>query len=345
MVSLKENSPPRIPSLADQSTRPFWSVMIPTYNSGDWLEVALKSVLDQDPGPDRMQIAVVDDASPNKAAEATVKRVGGGRVEFHGHDQNAGLASNWNRCLALSRGRWVHVLHQDDFVLPGFYERLARPDKECPAAASAFCQFSIVDELGNWCALSKLERRTAGPLENWLGQISRRQAIHCPAVVVKREVYEQIGGFRDDLCFVLDWEMWVRIATKFPVWYEPTVMACYRTHDSNETSRLKSLGRTLADVHAGVEIVRRYLPLEFRGLAGSELIDGERGRVMEEAVRLLDQGDRLGALGLVREVCRYEPLRRFSRSVLRARSRAALMSVGELMDSRGKRTRDATTEA
>ncbi len=288
-----------------------------------------------------MQIAVVDDASPNGKAKATVERLGNGRVEFHGHDRNVGLAANWNRCLALSRGHWVHVLHQDDFVLPGFYDLMARADKESPEVGSAFCHFSLVDELGNWRGLSKLERKTAGLLDCWLGQISRRQAVQCAAVVVKREVYEQIGGYRNDLCFVLDWEMWVRIAANFPVWYEPTVLACYRTHDSSETSRLKSLGRTLADIHTGVGIVRGYLPAEHRAHAGIDLISEERGCVMKEASRLLDEGDRAAAVGLVREVCRHEPLRRFSRSVLRARLRAALPSVW----LRRERSRHALTDS
>jgi Glycosyl transferase family 2 len=321
-------------AVSDPSSRPFWSVMIPTYNAGAWLEIALRSVLNQDPGPDRMQVAVVDDASPNGNAKATVERVGNGRVEFHGHDQNVGLAANWNRCLALSRGRWVHVLHQDDFVLPGFYDLLGRADQESSEVGSAFCQNAFVDELSNWHGLSKLERRTAGLLESWLGQISHRQAVQCAAVVVKREVYEKIGGFRNDLCFVLDWEMWVRIAANFPVWYEPSVLACFRSHESSETSRLKSLGRTLADTHAGVRIVRGYLPAEHRAHAGVDLISEERGCVMKAANRLLDQGDRVAAIELVREVCRHEPLRRFSRSVLRARSRAAILSVGEAIHLR-----------
>jgi len=65
----KMTSIPQPPAInraaADAGARPFWSVMIPTYNPrADYLEETLHSVLQQNPGPKQMQIEVVDDCSP-----------------------------------------------------------------------------------------------------------------------------------------------------------------------------------------------------------------------------------------------------------------------------------------
>ncbi|MFX0196931.1 MAG: glycosyltransferase, partial [Candidatus Hodarchaeota archaeon] len=49
---------PRVGPVPEGIHRPFWSVMIPTYNCKHYLEEAFNSVLEQDPGPDEMQIAV-----------------------------------------------------------------------------------------------------------------------------------------------------------------------------------------------------------------------------------------------------------------------------------------------
>src|SRR4051812_23537649 len=87
---------PRICPVPEGIDRPFWSVMIPAYEPTDLLEQALRSVLDQDPGPDRMQIAVVDDGSPSHRAEEIARRLMPGRVEFHRNELNLGLAGNWN---------------------------------------------------------------------------------------------------------------------------------------------------------------------------------------------------------------------------------------------------------
>jgi glycosyltransferase involved in cell wall biosynthesis len=131
-----------IARLAERGDRPFWSVMIPTYNASGLLKKILRSVLDQDPGPGQMQIAVVDDCSPSGVAAQIVDRVAPGRVEFHRQPSNVGLAANWNGCIERARGHWIHLLHQDDVVLARFYERLGRAGRECPDAGAAFCRQS-----------------------------------------------------------------------------------------------------------------------------------------------------------------------------------------------------------
>src|SRR6266513_6293985 len=107
MTSISE--PPAINRVAaDAGARPFWSIMIPTYNPRpDYLEETLHSVLQQDPGPEQMQIEVIDDRSTDDVAAQTIRRVGGGRVSFHAKPQNRGLANTWNRCVERARGHWV----------------------------------------------------------------------------------------------------------------------------------------------------------------------------------------------------------------------------------------------
>ena len=56
--------------------RPVWSVMIPTYHCARYLGETLRSVLAQDPGPDAMQIEVVDDHSTQDDPERVVREVG-----------------------------------------------------------------------------------------------------------------------------------------------------------------------------------------------------------------------------------------------------------------------------
>src|SRR6266700_4385331 len=131
--------PPAIRVLPVGDGRPFWSVMIPTYNPrADYLEDTLHSVLQQDPGPEQMQIEVIDDRSTDDLAAQTVRRVGSGRVSFHAEPQNRGLAGTWNRCIERARGHWVHILHQDDIVLPGFYDHLRKGTGDSRVGA-VFC--------------------------------------------------------------------------------------------------------------------------------------------------------------------------------------------------------------
>ncbi len=214
--------PPAIHGLPVDDSRPLWSVMIPTYNpQPDYLEETLLSVLKQDQGPDQMQIEVVDDCSRDDTAFEVTRRVGAGRVTFHAELQNRGLANSWNRCIERARGHWVHILHQDDIVLPGFYDVLRKGAERSPAGA-IFCRHAIANSKGHWIRISELHRESAGLLDDWHASITAECVIQCAAIAIRRCVYEQLGGFLLHLRYVADWEMWQRIASQFPFCFEPS---------------------------------------------------------------------------------------------------------------------------
>lgn len=243
------------------AARPFWSVMIPVYRRTRYLGQALESVLAQDPGAEQMQIEVVDDGSPSGEIEALVQALGRGRVAFFRQPRNLGLGGNWTACIQRARGQWVHILHDDDLVLPGFYARLRGAVEQAPAVGAAVCRHVKVDEDGHWHWISPLERRTPGLLENWIERIGVSQRIQCPAIVVRRSVYEALGGFHPALFYALDWEMWKRIAAQYPIWYEPRPLACFREHPLSHSWHLVESGAAMiADARKAIDISRAYLP-------------------------------------------------------------------------------------
>jgi glycosyltransferase involved in cell wall biosynthesis len=258
--------PPLIPGTEGSGARPYWSVIIPTYNPRtDYLEQTLRSVLQQDPGPDQMQIEVIDDGSSDDIARELVRRVGAGRVTFHAEPQNRGLANAWNRCIERARGHWVHILHHDDVVLPGFYERLYDGIVCNPDVGMAFSRFAVIDADGHWIGLGPLESTRAGVLNNWLERIATGYHLECSAVVVKRATYERLGGFTPELVCFLDMEMWVRIAANAPVYYEPQILAGNRRHGKNVHSFQERTGENMQDMAKAISIWKNYLPLNSRG--------------------------------------------------------------------------------
>src|SRR5262245_44563206 len=98
---------PCINPVPDDVERPFWSVMIPTHNPNHhYLEQALNSVLKQDPGPQEMQIELIDDGSTDFDAEAFLHKMGVSRVSLYRQPQRLGIGGNWNTCLERARGYW-----------------------------------------------------------------------------------------------------------------------------------------------------------------------------------------------------------------------------------------------
>jgi glycosyltransferase involved in cell wall biosynthesis len=201
--------------------------MIPVYNCASYLVETLTSVLAQDPGAEVMQIQVVDDASTDTDVAALVRALGGHRVEYYRQPANVGSLRNFETCLNQARGQLVHLLHGDDRVRPGFYTKMGALFEAYPAMGSAACHYAYIGDASELVHVPPLLAPEAGLLDNWLLRIARTQALQYACTVVRRSVYEQLGGFYGTN-YAEDWEMWVRIARHYPVGYLPETLADYR---------------------------------------------------------------------------------------------------------------------
>jgi len=256
-------TPPQIAPVPNNIKRPRWSVMIPAYNCSKYLSECIQSVLIQDPGAEEMQIEVVDDCSTDADVASLVQQIGKGRVEFFRQEKNRGSLRNFETCLNRSKGQWIHLLHGDDAVKPGFYEKIEYLFNKYPQTGAAFTGFTYVDEKNERLYDNEKLLDKDGVLPDWLLRIARRQLIQTPAIVVKRSVYEQLGSFFA-VTYGEDWEMWVRIAAHFPVAHSPKQLARYRVHTNNLTSRNFLSGQSMTDANIVVEIIQQYLPPEKR---------------------------------------------------------------------------------
>ncbi len=261
MNNLDLEQPPIIRPIDSGENRPIWSVMIPTYNCADYLRETLEGVLRQDPGEEYMQIEVVDDFSTRDDPEAVVEELGQGRVKFFRQEKNVGSLRNFETCINRSRGILVHQLHGDDSVLPGFYSKMQRLFDRFPDIGAAFCRHEFIDSQGNHLSYSKMEQEEAGILDEWLYRIAQRNRMQTPSVVVKREVYEILGAFRS-VHYGEDWEMWVRIASKYAVGFEPTPLASYRKHSSSISGQYVRTAQNIRDIQKVIQIINTYLPVD-----------------------------------------------------------------------------------
>jgi glycosyltransferase involved in cell wall biosynthesis len=279
--------------------------MIPTHDCAPYLRHTLASVLAQDPGPELMQIEVVDDASSDRP-EAVVHELGGGRVGFFRQPHNVGHVANFNTCLARSRGQVVHLLHGDDCVRDGFYAAMGRLLEAEPTAGAAFCRYIAIDEQGDWSSIAALEQRSAGLIPDWLEKIAVGQRLQTPCMVVRREAYEQLGGFDVRGGFAEDWEMWVRIAARYPVAYEPQPLALYRVHTLSRTGRMVRTGENVRDLRRVIEINREHFPPAQADEIARRALRETATTCLRRARRLLGAGDTAAMWAQVREAIRSD---------------------------------------
>lgn len=253
------NAPPLIEPLTSEVDRPIWSVMIPVYNCSRYFSETIQSVLLQGYDEFEMQIEVVDDASTDADVDAIVYAIGKGRVKYYRQPQNVGSLRNFETCLTRARGRFIHLLHGDDRIRPGYYMKMEELFQKNPLAGASFSCFANIDGNGKVLSSHQIQSHVDGILKNWLPRIAERNHIQYAAISVRREVYETLGSFYGSTGGE-DWEMWVRIAHRYPVAYTPICLAEYREHEDSITGAKFLNGETLRDSKRVMEIVQSYLP-------------------------------------------------------------------------------------
>jgi hypothetical protein len=199
-------------------------------------------------------------------------------------------------------------LHDDDIVLPGFYQHLEVAFKQEPSIGVAFCRHGHIDESDRQHHyLSKLERSTPGIISNFIEQIAVKTQIDPPAIVVRRSVYEHLGGYRPELCGATDAEMWRRIAAHYPVWFEPQVLAYFRVHSCSQTSALIRSGKNIADLRRAIELSRPHFPSDLAESLSNRALEECALYALSNAFRTLSRGDFAATIAQIREAlkCSY----------------------------------------
>jgi len=193
-----------------------------------------------------MQIEVVDDCSTRDDPEMIVREFGGGRVAFYRQPHNVGATENFNACIRRSVGHLIHILHGDDWVLPGFYDRVELSARRHQEIAFIGSRAFVVDEGGQLESLSPRTPTLERPGKD-VTPFVYANPFRTPAIVVRRQFYEAAGGFIPELIHTADWEMWVRAIGYGGGCVINHPLACYRHFAANETNRLARTAEGLRD--------------------------------------------------------------------------------------------------
>lgn len=239
-----------------------WSVVVPAHNCAHFLGETLAEVVEQLGGRDDAEIIVVDDASTDDV-EGVVRAVGGGAVRYERNARNLGAVATFNRCIALSRGEIVHILHGDDTVLPGFYVAMEMALEGSPAL-TAMCRTRHIDGDGVTLHETRRYREGTGIWEGAFDAFAVSNRVRAPGMVVRRSAYETFGGFRTDLPHAADWELWTRMASHGPVMFVDEILAGYRKHGESDTAQRMTTGENIRERITAIGLISGHVPPERR---------------------------------------------------------------------------------
>ncbi len=235
--------------------KPLVSVVIPSYNSAEYLAATLDSVLAQKGAGSLFQqeIIVVDDGSTDNT-QAVVEGYGE-RVIYHKIENSGRPAVPRNIGLKKAKGEYVAFLDSDDIWLPaklkGQIEILNRDPKVILVSSNAEKIDAKGIKMGGLVVIEQLLPREPG-----YSELLKNNFICTSATVARRDTLVQMDGFdeKPELKAVEDYELWLRIAAKGKIAYQVSPNVLYRVHDSNisragellATKRLVSVYKSVA---------------------------------------------------------------------------------------------------
>ncbi|MBF2065165.1 MAG: tetratricopeptide repeat protein [Calothrix sp. C42_A2020_038] len=308
-VIVGQSSFPAIPTLPNTGKRPFWTVILPVYQRTEYILDCLAGVLAQWPGEDEMEILVLDNASTHPLFDL-VNSIGKGIIKYYRHPENLGVVGNVNIGLALSRGEWVHILHDDDCVYPGFYSQLKQSLLNCPpSVGAAFTGFNYIDEKGEKVSngdIVSVYGDNKGILQDWLQEIGVCGLIAVPAVVVKRTTHEYLGGYCPEIQGIDEWEMYKRIAVFYDCWYEPEILAGFRVHPHRETSNNWLSGSLPKAIRRAIEITETYLPSKWNAEITAKSRRHNFNYCMQHAIIPLKAGNLAATFRILQEALKID---------------------------------------
>lgn len=211
-----------------QHNSPLVSVLIPTYNRGQYLRESIASALSQSVSP--FEIVVVDDGSddntPNIVAAFHDPRLRYVRKE------HSGAPATRNRAVQEAKGEFLLWIDSDDILLPNTLEIYYETLKKFPDADVIYGHLMITDE--------KLNVQAPLTYTDWYGRdhdlVPRLLQGNCvpnPGSMIKATCYEKTGLYNEEFPRAHDYEWWSRLALNAKLKHCGQFVVLYRWHDSN----------------------------------------------------------------------------------------------------------------
>lgn len=269
------------------------SVIIPCYQQAEFLPDCIESVLGQT--CPAQECIVVDDGSPDETA-AVVARYGGVRCL---RQANGGLAIARNTGFKASKGEYVIFLDADDRLRPDAIEAHLRCFADHPEAGFVV---GAIDHIGPNGALRESPRWPLLERNQYEELLKVNHVGNTIAVMFRREVIEELGGFEAACSPVSDYQLLLRAARRFSSAHHAAVVADYRRHTGNMSDNGVLMLRATRDVmRSELSLVRGDARLETALRRGERYWRERFGKVViREMLRHLRKGKvmQAGVLGM-----------------------------------------------
>tara|TARA_Y100000768_G_C23918929_1_gene653835 strand:- start:464 stop:1306 length:843 start_codon:yes stop_codon:yes gene_type:complete len=188
------------------------SVIIPTYNRKKYIKRAIDSVIRQSYKP--FEIIVIDDGSTDGTYELIKKSYSSSQISLEKQINN-GVSSARNKGVKLANGDWIAFLDSDDEWFENKLELQVREIKK--SKTFMICHTNEI-WIRNGIRVNQMKKH-----QKYGGFIFEKCLDMCrispSSVMIHRRIFDEIGLFDEDLIICEDYDLWLRISSKYPVLY------------------------------------------------------------------------------------------------------------------------------
>lgn len=212
-------------------SNPLVSIIIPTYNRSDYLDVSVQSALNQT--YNNIEIIIVDDGSKVNYAESISNKYA--KCNYY-YKSNGGLASARNFGVSLAKGDYVAFLDDDDFWKLDKLEKQVDILNKNPSIDCVHSSAAVVDENGNLtgqcigAAQNKVHKRSGYVFWNALGV----WVVKSPTPLIRKQVFQPDLLFDETIKVGEDVDFYQRMFFRHRVHYINEPLAFYREYNNQE---------------------------------------------------------------------------------------------------------------
>lgn len=207
------------------NTHPLVSVVVPTHRRLPFLAKAVNSILEQ--SYNKIELLVVADGHDEEVKEY-LESLDDGRVKYLTCQHYGSPAGPRNTGIATAKGYFVAFCDDDDWWEKTKLEKQVKAFEANPQAALFYTDCLYVTREGEPIQRGSLVGKPYAGMV--LDKLLQRNFIPLSSVLFRREILEEFVGFSEDFTILEDYDLFLRIAERYPVGYVEEILMFYRMH-------------------------------------------------------------------------------------------------------------------
>lgn len=213
---------------------PLVSVIVPCYNHQQYVKECILSVINQT--YTNIQLIVIDDGSKDESVK-NIESIHKTYDFTFIAQKNIGLSATLNKAITeYVRGDYVALLASDDYWHVDKLRQQIAFFQKSPDYAMIFSNAALVNSSSEITGYFDCKRLATPAI--FKNIILNKMGIPALTALIKRDIFDEVGLFDENL-LIEDWDMWLRIAYQHKIGYQDQVLANYRSHDSNISSKIE----------------------------------------------------------------------------------------------------------